>query len=737
MRLGSDGVGLAASMRESDHLLFLALQRIEHLVRRGALRQRLLGADPEDPYRGLLLSDQEVDQLIQSLPNDFCCGLSHPALDTVNERLRALEHRLERLDPSCPSRLRNLLTALELGPFDRDVLLLALLSEIEPRYGRLFGFLHDDVTQRLPTVALALNLLCEGGQSRHRGRTHFLPQAPLRRHLLVRLLPPQHGAHATRLRKAIQIDQHVADYLLGLTESDAQLSSFAYAVEPRPETTGLAPKETLTDRVLDRARGPVVFCLKGGPGLGKREAALAVSQQLGRDLMVVDVRRMLDSDLPFATALILSLRQALLKGAILYWDRVDAVSDDEARRHQLLDSLKAYRQAVFIAGEEDWVARGLRPDLTVIEVPFPVPEYRERKRLWEIHLDGNVLLDDDVDAGVLANRFRFGEGQIRDVVATSRDLALASGAERVDMSHLFEACRAHSNQRLTHLAQKVEPHYGWKDIVLPLDQIRQLREIISYVRYRPLVYDDWGFDRKLSLSKGVNILFVGGPGTGKTMAADIIAGELELDLYKIDLSMVVSKYIGETEKNLSKIFKEAATSNSILFFDEADAIFGKRSEVRDSHDRYANIEIAYLLQKMEEYVGIVVLATNMRQSLDDAFVRRMHVTLEFPFPEEEYRRRIWEVTFPREAPRSEAVDLDFMARQFKVAGGNIRNIILSAAFLAAGDGQVISMEHLIRATKREFQKMGKLVVDGDFGPYYDLLENEREVVCTRNVPQAS
>ena len=737
MTQGEHVARLMTGLEASDLLLCLALQRVELLVRRGALRQRLLGADPDDPYRGLLLSDQEVDQLLRSLPGHPGQGLDHPALDSVNDSLAALEGSLGRAALTASSRLALLVARLGLEPLDRDILLLALLTEIDPRYGRLFGFLHDDVTQRLPTVFLALRLLCEGRESRRLGRAHFLAAAPLRRHLLIRLLPPQQDGRASRVRHALQIDQHIADYLLQLTDTDDRIASFAALIQPRSDKDRLTVHGLPPDRILSLARGPVVFYLKGEPGLGKRTTACAVAGELGRDTLSVDVSRMLDNDLPFETAMALVLREGRLRRAVLYWNHVEAISDDEPPRHRLLSSLKQYGEPIFVAGQADWVPFGLRPDVTVVEVPFEVPEYTRRKQLWDAHLGEEVLLSADVDTGVLANRFRFGERQVQDVIATSRDLALAKGSPVVGMHQFLEACRVHSNQRLTHLAQKVDPHYGWDDIVLPADQIRQLREIISQVRHRPLVYGEWGFDRKLALSKGLNVLFAGGPGTGKTMAADIIANELALDLYKIDLSMVVSKYIGETEKNLRKIFQEAATSNSILFFDEADAIFGKRSEVRDSHDRYANIEIAYLLQKMEEYEGIVILATNMRQSLDDAFVRRMHVTVEFPFPEAEYRRRIWEVTFPREAPRSGAIDLDFMARQFKVTGGNIRNIILGAAFLAAADGQVISMQHLIQATKREFQKMGKLVVDGDFGPYYDLLENVKEAVCSPTAPQTN
>ena len=207
------------------------------------------------------------------------------------------------------------------------------------------------------------------------------------------------------------------------------------------------------------------------------------------------------------------------------------------------------------------------------------------------------------------------------------------------------------------------------------------------------------------------------------MAAEVMASELRLDLYKIDLSMIVSKYIGETEKNLSKIFREAEDSNAILFFDEADALFGKRSEVRDSHDRYANIEISYLLQKMEENEGIVIMASNLCRNIDDAFLRRMHFTVEFPFPEEEYRYRIWKSLFPKEAPLSEDVDFEFLAKRFRLAGGNIKNIVVNAAFLAAENSGAITMEDVIKAARREFQKIGKICSESEFGGYYDLISD--------------
>jgi SpoVK/Ycf46/Vps4 family AAA+-type ATPase len=259
----------------------------------------------------------------------------------------------------------------------------------------------------------------------------------------------------------------------------------------------------------------------------------------------------------------------------------------------------------------------------------------------------------------------------------------------------------------------VIPRYGWDDIVLPGDQLSILHEIIDTVCGRPKVLEEWGVGEKLAPSSGVTVLFSGPPGTGKTMAAQIIAKGLGLDLFKIDLSSIVSKYIGETEKNMERIFSEAESSNAILFFDEADALFGKRSEVRDSHDRYANIEISYLLQRMEAYDGVTILATNLRANLDEAFTRRLQFAVNFPFPDEADRLRIWKALFTSKLPCEPDIDLPLLAHRFRLAGGNIRNIIVNAAYLASADGGRVTMEHLFHSTHREYQKLGRLLGEDD------------------------
>lgn len=303
-------------------------------------------------------------------------------------------------------------------------------------------------------------------------------------------------------------------------------------------------------------------------------------------------------------------------------------------------------------------------------------------------------------------------------------LRLVAAAARADSGHVAPAVRRLAGGHLDGVAVRIRPRRAWPDLILPPAEATQLRELASRHRERDTVYGRWRF-RSIG-STGVVALFAGASGTGKTLAAEVVAGELGLDLYKVDLSAVVSKYIGETEKNLERIFGAAAAGDLVLFFDEADALFGKRSEVSDAHDRYANIEVAYLLQRLETYDGLVVLATNLQRNIDPAFLRRISVAVDFVPPEEPERRLIWQRAFPPTAPVAGDLDVDFLARQFKITGGVISNAALGAAFLAAAEDSPITMRHAVLSVKREFQKLGRLRTEKEFDRYFDLVKGETD-----------
>jgi AAA+ superfamily predicted ATPase len=711
-----------------DHV-FAEIERIDLLIEAQVARARNLNKESE--FQGLYISEQEIDVLLAQpigLPR-WATVLPVGGVPSVIEKMHQLAALIDgrkqaSLENGIPLRLAILAERFQLIPFDIDVLLVCLAAEIDLRYERLYAYLQDDVTRKRPSIDLVLNLLCPSFPAKLQSRLRFDAGAPLLAHSLVTIQDDTPTTRAPLLSRSLKLDDRIVGYLIGDDELDARLTSHSILIAPKKTMHDLILRDDLSSslpilleahRLTDHG---ICLYFQGPYGVGKRSTAEALCSQLGLNLLVVHADQLVSAgaDLSLSTRLI--SREASLQNAAVYWQGFDVMLSDERRATtmRMLQDLRYHTGVVLLGGEADWEPTDLPNFPTFVRIAFPRPAYVDRLTFWNKELEGWGTTDAAV-AG-LANKFRFTGGQIRDAAATARNLALRRAPEnRVpSLDDLLEACRLQSNRKLSTLAARITPHNAWADIVLPPDRLRQLREICSAVEYRSIVYDEWGFDAKLSLGKGLSLLFAGPSGTGKTMAAEIMARELGLDLYKIDLSTVISKYIGETEKNLSRIFDEAATANAVLFFDEADALFGKRSEVRDSHDRYANIEINYLLQKMEQYEGTVILATNLRKNMDDAFVRRIQFTIEFPFPAYEQRLAIWNKVWPAATPR-ESLDLEFMAQRFEIAGGSIRNIALSAAFLGAEDGGCVRMKHLIRATWQEYQKMGKVIMEGEFGEY--------------------
>lgn len=713
---------------ESLQHLMAELERVDLLIQTQVAHARRIRSSDEQ-FLGLYISEQELDALLAQpkgqpywLMGSSAANYPNVTLDHLNQEVE--RRKVESLKQGVKLRLHWLQELFDLSPLDRNALLVALAVELDLRYERLYAYLQDDVTKKRPSVDLTLNLLAPSSDARITARQRFMDSAPLLRCRLLELVEDPAQSKPPLLAKYLKVDDHIVQYLLGSDELDARLQNYTTLRDPQKQIDDLLVhdqnNEQLERYVQDaETTEQIIVHLRGPYGIGKQETAAKLCRQQGVVLMVVDLDRMVyDEGSNFEQALYLLQREAKLQNAALYWKHFDILFNEKNNDlfKTFLGRLVDRPALTFLAGAHPWEpSEGLRA-ATFVQVELSKPTSAERSLIWGTILNAKREPDTVLDLGALASKFKFTAGQIQDAAATAKNLSRLRGSAsaEITMDDLYQASRLHSNQRLTTLARKIVPKYQWEDIVLPNGHLEQLREICNHVKFRHRVYGDWGFDRKLSYGKGLSVLFSGPSGTGKTMAAEIIAGELGLELYKIDLSTVVSKYIGETEKNLSQIFKEAETSNAILFFDEADALFGKRSEIKDAHDRYANIETGYLLQRLEEYEGVVILASNFRKNIDDSFVRRLQFTVEFPFPDAMDRKRIWEGIWPSDTPKDPILDFSFLAERFELSGGNIRNIALSAAFIAADDGNTVEIPHLLRATKREYQKMGKVISQGEF-----------------------
>jgi len=697
------------------------LRRIDKIIRLYLEKWRTEHSKDADDLLGLCITENEVNTIIQT-------QMYEPETGSVNEKIQTVSREIfESLEKEKSMRLHDLKNLFQLDSFEVGILLICLASELDMKCEKLCSYLQNDITKKRPTVDLVINMLCPSMEEKFKAREHFSTAGPLIRNHLIYLGNDEPEGQIPLLSRSIKIDERIINYLLGSDEIEQRIRTYSTIKNELirsfddliiPDSDKKAFMELLKHR--SNIRNPI-FYFHGAYGTGKKFTAEIICRELEMPLLVVDSNILMKVD-PLDTLRII-IRESRLQNSSLYLEGFGALLEKEAEINAagLFQELDLFPNWIFLAGELPYTPAGVLEEHGFIDVVFPIPSFEFRKQLWKKILEENVP---DLDIDALASKFNFSGGQIKDAISSARNLAMVKNPKNpaISMEDLYHGCKAQSNKSLSAFAKNIPPRYTWEDIVLPKDIKAQLREVSGYIKHKGKVYTDWGFDAKLSLGKGLNVLFSGSSGAGKTMAAEVIAKESGLDLYKIDLSTVVSKYIGETEKILKKIFLEAETSNAILFFDEADALFGKRSEVKDAHDRYANIETNYLLQKMEEHEGIVILASNFKANIDDAFLRRIHFAVEFTSPEEDLRKSIWTNIFPKKMKKGHDVDFSFLSK-FKITGGNIKNIALNAAFLAAGDNSdEVKMEHIIRATKREFQKMGKLCTPADFGEYYELVK---------------
>jgi hypothetical protein len=560
-------------------------------------------------------------------------------------------------------------------------------------------------------------LYCETAEEQLSARALLNANAPLRHYRLIEMLDD--GAALPWLSRSLRIDERVAAFLIGDQAIDSRLIRYLTPLQAGL-TAGAPTQDASAKQLANWLRGlhvgqkPLIY-LHGARQAGADALVQATTHRLGVDVLTVDAELLSETGADFESLLFLLFREGILSRSTLYLRNLDRALEQPngaSRYRALLRCLTDMGSIVFVSGDVAWCWQlPTEPGmLRIVEIqPATVAEQMHE---WQVASHRQFS---DSDLHRLISLHPLPAGAVRDVWRMAKAVAVSSddGQSQPTLAQLQRACRTRAGTPVSSMARRLDPKHAWEDLVLPTSQLEQLHAICAQARHSSVVFGAWCFDRKMSLGKGLNALFSGPPGTGKTMAAEVIALELGVDILKIDLSQVVSKYIGETEKNLRQLFDQAASANAILFFDEADALLGKRSAVKDAHDRYANTETAYLLQKMEEYPGITILSTNLRQNMDEAFTRRMRFIIDFPFPEEADRLRIWQTVWPQEVPLADDVDLPARARQFRLSGGGVRNVALSAAFLAADQGAAVCMQHLLNATKRELQKMGRLVNDDE------------------------
>ncbi len=598
---------------------------------------------------------------------------------------------------SQPAALETLCALFGLSPFERNALLLCAGIELDAAFPALCAAAQGDPQRAYPTFSLALAVFPEAHWSA------LVPEAPLRRWRLIEI-----GAGSTLTLAPLRIDERTLHYLAGVSHMDERLAGL---IEPLRLAGDLVPSHhALAERIAQtwtqstNASPLAIFQLCGDETIGKRAIAAHVAAVLHLKLHVMSANSV-PLDTREREALIrLWEREAVLGPSALLIDCDDIDSNDAVRGGAIDHVIDRTMGALILTSRERrrlLSSTGLGRALVTLDVHKPTTS--EQRAIWQNAAAAFAPnLNGKLDA--LVSQFNLSAANIRAACAQidGRD---ETGIARA----LWDTCRVQARPRLNDLAQRIEPTATWEDLILPKAQSQILRDISAHVRQRHRVYETWGFAAKSSRGLGINALFTGASGTGKTMAAEVLANELHLDLYRIDLASVVSKYIGETEKNLRRVFDVAEDGGAILLFDEADALFGKRSEIRDSHDRYANIEVSYLLQRMEAYRGLAILTTNMKEALDTAFLRRIRFIVYFSFPDAAQRAEIWRRIFPANAP-TEGLDTRKLS-QLNVAGGNIRNIALNAAFLAADVGEPVRMTHLLHAARSEYAKLERSMTD--------------------------
>ncbi|MBM7568298.1 AAA family ATPase [Paenibacillus sacheonensis] len=721
----------------SDHLSD-ELKRLDIRLESEALHMNAAPQSelPFNEFPGLFVNASEAKSFLGDDNNGFAYTYEQA------ERLQAVEARLEaRLQATERQGIRLPLVALRrrfgLGELESRCLIAAVAPHAGRPYDKVYGYLQGDYVSPYLSIDLMLRL-CGDDAAERRSIIRLLSEGSSFRDDFFDARDDRAQAPASSLlSRAVRLKDRMVHYLLGMAwKENGPLARVRFYPSSEASLPPILLHEELQKRVNDyvlqrRGRETAAALMIHGPsGSGKTYLARQACAALGQSLLEWDLRDAPEEERPFIEAIDRLLVEAKLSEAIPAFDhlhilqrpRSDRTTEDR-RLERLMERLDACKQLLFLFSEEEVKPVIALVHMVAIHIPLGTPDIGERKRLWQSLAKPDMRLSSEA-AETLAGKFQFTPGKIAAAIDDVRKSAEWRSPGKGDSSVgqasplLHRAAYQLISHGLKEKAAKLEPRFGWEDLILPPDTEQLLRQACDRVKYRHQVLHEWGFEGKLPYGKGISMLFTGPPGTGKTMSAMVLAKEMDSELYRVDLSRVVSKYIGETEKNLSDIFDQAKLSGAILFFDEADALFGKRSEVKDSHDKHANMETAYLLQKMEEYDGLTIMATNFAQNLDDAFTRRIPFIIKYPFPDATQREQLWRATFPKKLPVAE-IDYAFLSQTLELAGGPIKNIVVTAAFLAAREGVPVSMKQIIGGVVQEYKKTGKVLLKDRLGVYAD------------------
>ena len=682
-----------------DYRLYLYYKGHEWLGPRSDLRNML----------GLVVSREEFEHnLTKAAQTGLLQKLTPEEIQQIEFGEGAIRKRLENTQQTFP--LQLLFRRFSLDEFQKAVVVLSYAASLDSKYERLFSYLQDDVTCKAPTVSLAVQLYLPLERTVEEYTAQFS-----RPGLFTSLFEREALAEGM-----LKLRPVVLEYLsAGMVASKEGLKLFDGAnQEPEaPLVVGAALEEEL-EAYFDAAQAVV---LTGSPGTGRRFLVRQLMAHRRKSCLFADVSAA--EDRPRAVeqaALVARLLDSYL--CLSGLESPNAEGELETASSELIQAIgeaNPGREPLFLIVQKRLI-HPVRPVTAELEVPRP--DEGERLALFRYYFS-QIPMREGASLEELSAKFSFVPQQIQGAAAQAAGLCQIQGGT-LSNAAAHRCCYRQVVHNLDKLAKRISPHFTWEDVVLPESQKRLMQQACNHIRYQHRVYQEWGFNQKIGYGMGLSILFAGAPGTGKTMCAQVIARELNMEMYKINISQIVSKYIGETEKNLQAVFQEARNSNCILFFDECDALFGKRSsEVKDAHDRNANVEVAYLLQQIEDHDGVCILATNLIQNIDAAFMRRITYVVHFPFPQAPQRKEIYLHTLPANVPVDPDVDWDFIAEQFQLSGGHIKNIVLAAAFMAASQDSPIQMRHLLTAAVNELRKNEMVVVREDLREYADLIDD--------------